>query len=66
MIQSTIRSEFKNSTILTIAHRLNTIIDADKIMVLDQGSILEMGTPSELLDNEQSMFHSLAKSAGIK
>jgi ABC-type multidrug transport system fused ATPase/permease subunit len=41
LISQTIRQEFKNSTILTIAHRLRTIIDYDRVMLLDQGRIVE-------------------------
>jgi ABC-type multidrug transport system fused ATPase/permease subunit len=48
-IQKTIRSEFKDCTILTIAHRLKTVIDYDRIIVLDDGKIKEIGTAEELL-----------------
>ncbi|EJT47325.1 hypothetical protein A1Q1_03871 [Trichosporon asahii var. asahii CBS 2479] len=49
MISETIRTEFTDSTILTIAHRLHTIIDFDTVIVMDKGSIAEMGSPYELL-----------------
>nr|QNH67878.1 ATP-binding cassette transporter subfamily C member 1 X2 [Brachionus rotundiformis] len=65
LIQSTIRSEFKDCTILTIAHRLNTIIDNDRIMVLDSGKLVEFDTPSKLLANSSSLFYSMAKDAGL-
>lgn len=49
LIQSTIRTAFKDCTVLTIAHRLNTIIDSDRIMVLDAGNLVEFDTPAALL-----------------
>ena len=65
LIQSTIRQEFKRCTVLTIAHRLNTILDSNRIVVLGEGQILEMDTPSNLLDNPSSTFYSMALDAGI-
>jgi len=59
VIQETVRSSFKSSTLLTIAHRLHTIIDSDRIMVLDDGYLGEFGTPSELLAKEGGMFKGL-------
>eukprot|EP00742_Colponemidia_sp_Colp-10_P011707 GILJ01013047.1.p1 GENE.GILJ01013047.1~~GILJ01013047.1.p1 ORF type:complete len:1349 (-),score=259.23 GILJ01013047.1:185-4231(-) len=50
LIQRTVRTAFKESTVLTIAHRLNTIMDSDVIVVLDHGKVVECGTPSDLLD----------------
>lgn len=65
IIQETIRTEFKNRTILTIAHRLNTILDSDKIVVLNQGEIAEFDTPAELLKRKESLFYSLCKQGGF-
>ncbi|CAG2241571.1 ABC transporter 7,ATP-dependent bile acid permease,Multidrug resistance-associated protein 7,Multidrug resistance-associated protein 1,ABC transporter C family member 8,Canalicular multispecific organic anion transporter 2,Canalicular multispecific organic anion transporter 1,Metal resistance protein YCF1,Multidrug resistance-associated protein 5,ATP-binding cassette sub-family C member Sur [Mytilus edulis] len=65
LIQNTIRTEFSDCTILTIAHRLNTIMDYTRIMVLDAGNISEFDTPSNLLDNCESMFYGMAKDAGL-
>jgi ATP-binding cassette subfamily C (CFTR/MRP) protein 1 len=65
IIQETIRTEFKNRTILTIAHRLNTILDSDKIVVLNQGEIAEFDTPAELLKRKDSLFYSLCKQGGF-
>ncbi|XP_053202216.1 multidrug resistance-associated protein 1-like isoform X2 [Panonychus citri] len=65
LIQKTIRTEFKDCTILTIAHRLNTILDSDRVMVLDQGQIAEFDEPQVLLENKQSIFYSLAKEANL-
>ncbi|XP_036368003.1 canalicular multispecific organic anion transporter 2 [Octopus sinensis] len=65
LIQKTIRSEFKDCTILTIAHRLHTVIDYDKIMVLDNGVICEFDSPKHLLKNKKSIFYGMAKNSGI-
>ncbi len=64
-IQSTIRKEFAGCTVLTIAHRLNTIMDYDKIMVLDKGRLVEFAPPQQLLDDATTVFHSMAKDAGL-
>lgn len=64
IIQETIRTEFKDRTILTVAHRLETIMDSDKIMVLDRGELKEFGAPQELLKNEEGIFHLLCKEGG--
>lgn len=63
--QKTIRTEFKECTVLVIAHRLNTILDSDKVIVLDKGCISEFASPTELLQNKSSAFHSMAKDAGL-
>ncbi|XP_069963569.1 multidrug resistance-associated protein 1 isoform X5 [Bactrocera oleae] len=65
LIQKTIRSEFKECTVLTIAHRLNTIMDSDKVIVLDKGEVTEFASPVELLDNPKSAFYSMAKDANL-
>ncbi|XP_063439571.1 multidrug resistance-associated protein 1-like isoform X1 [Mytilus trossulus] len=65
LIQKTIREEFKDCTILTIAHRLNTILDYDKVMVLDQGLIKEYDSPDSLLKDKTTVFYGMAKAANI-
>jgi ABC-type multidrug transport system fused ATPase/permease subunit len=65
LIQTTIRKEFKECTILTIAHRLNTIMDSNRVLVLDKGTIGEFDSPSNLLSNNNSIFYSLAKDARL-
>ncbi|GJJ75467.1 hypothetical protein EMPS_07825 [Entomortierella parvispora] len=60
-IQVALRKSFKNCTVLTIAHRINTIMDSDRIIVLDHGRIAEFGTPEVLLNNPESIFYSLVK-----
>lgn len=64
MIQKTIRTEFKERTILTIAHRIKTVMDSDKILVLGQGRVVEFDAPEVLLQDEGSLFYKLAKQAG--
>lgn len=66
LISQTIRKEFAESTIITIAHRLRTIIDYDKVMVMDQGRIAEFDDPSVLLSNPSSKFYALCKATGPK
>ncbi|KAJ7767456.1 multidrug resistance-associated ABC transporter [Mycena maculata] len=56
---------FENVTILTIAHRLNTIINGTRILVMDQGKVAELDTPQNLLANKSSIFYSLATQAGL-
>lgn len=61
LIQDTIRTSFKHKTIITIAHRLNTIMDSDRILVLDKGQVAEYDSPQALLANPSSLFYALAK-----
>ncbi len=56
MIQKTLREAFTETTILTIAHRVNTIMDSDMILVLDKGVVSENGSPNELLGREDGEF----------
>ncbi|KAM6330191.1 ATP-binding cassette sub-family C member 2 [Podargus strigoides] len=64
LIQTTIRSEFAACTVLTIAHRLHTIMDSNRVMVLQAGKIVEYDSPEELL-KKQGVFSAMAKDAGI-
>ncbi|KAI5886823.1 P-loop containing nucleoside triphosphate hydrolase protein [Schizophyllum commune H4-8] len=64
LIGKTIRQEFADSTILTIAHRLRTVIDYDRVMLLDNGRIAEFDSPATLLRDTSSKFYSLCKATG--
>ncbi|KAJ2334929.1 hypothetical protein GGH91_005588 [Coemansia sp. RSA 2671] len=60
-MQSVIRREFSECTVLTIAHRINTIMDSDRVLVMDQGSVAEFDTPGNLLARD-SQFKRLVES----
>ncbi|GAA5991895.1 hypothetical protein JCM10908_002259 [Rhodotorula pacifica] len=66
LITATIRSEFSDSTLLVIAHRLRTIIDFDKVLLLDKGRLVEYESPAKLLDDPTSRFYSLCRATGKK
>ena len=59
ILQQTIRQEFADSTVLTIAHRINTIMDSDRVMVMSNGCVAELDRPNNLLQNPESMFYGL-------
>jgi ABC-type multidrug transport system fused ATPase/permease subunit len=61
IIQKLIHSEFKEATVLTIAHRLNTIIGSDRVLVLSHGKTLEFDHPQTLMNNPLSVFSQLVK-----
>ncbi|KAJ2118242.1 Canalicular multispecific organic anion transporter 1 [Coemansia sp. RSA 922] len=61
-VQELIRKEFSDCTVLTIAHRLETIMNSDRIIVMDKGTIAEIGTPEELLAKDR-MFAQLVKTS---
>jgi len=65
MLQTTLRSSmFKNKTIITIAHRINTILDSDRIIVLDKGKVAEFESPAELV-RRKGLFYELVREAGL-
>ncbi|KAH8281368.1 hypothetical protein KR054_000153, partial [Drosophila jambulina] len=65
LIQATIRNKFKECTVLTIAHRLHTIMDSDKVLVMDAGRVVEFGSPYELLTKSDSkVFHGMVEQTG--
>ena len=62
-IQSVIKEKFKETTVITIAHRLNTIADYDKIFVMEKGSVAEMGAPFELIE-KRGIFYDMVINSG--
>ncbi|KAL3073878.1 hypothetical protein niasHT_034996 [Heterodera trifolii] len=64
-IQQCIRTHFNHCTVLTIAHRLDTILDYDRVIVMDEGAVAEFDTPTALLADGESMFAKMAKQAGV-
>uniref|UniRef100_A0AAF5PGH3 ABC-type glutathione-S-conjugate transporter n=1 Tax=Wuchereria bancrofti TaxID=6293 RepID=A0AAF5PGH3_WUCBA len=65
LIQKTIRERFSHCTVLTIAHRLHTVMDSDRILVLENGYIREFDTPRKLLDDPDSLFRAMMKESGL-
>ena len=63
-IQEMIRDVFKDCTVFAIAHRLATIIDYDKVVVLEKGELKQFGTPLELLDDTDGIFARLVEENG--
>lgn len=66
LIQKTVREAFSHCTTLTIAHRLNTIMDSDKVAFLDKGELAEFGEPDELLKDKSGKFNALVSGSGSK
>jgi ABC-type multidrug transport system fused ATPase/permease subunit len=62
-IQQSIRTEFSNSTLIVIAHRLSTVADFDKLLVLSEGAVLEFGTPAELIRKKGMFWEMVCQSA---
>ena len=66
IVQTILATQFTNSTILTIAHRLRTVIKYDKIMYIEEGRISEFEDPYLLLQNPQSKFYQLVDEGGAE
>uniref|UniRef100_A0A8B9LTP4 Multidrug resistance-associated protein 1 n=1 Tax=Astyanax mexicanus TaxID=7994 RepID=A0A8B9LTP4_ASTMX len=64
LIQSTIRTQFEDCTVLTIAHRLNTIMDYTRVLVLDKGKMAEFDSPASLIA-KKGIFYKMAKDSGL-
>jgi ABC-type multidrug transport system fused ATPase/permease subunit len=66
LIQASIRTTFSKCTVLTIAHRLNTIANYDRVVVMSGGKVEEFDTPANLMKDKNSMFYNMMKASGIK
>ncbi|CAJ0826635.1 2238_t:CDS:10 [Entrophospora sp. SA101] len=64
LIQETIKKNFADHTVLTIAHRLNTMVEADRILCLNEGRVIEFDTPLNLLNNQNGFFYQLVACSG--
>lgn len=64
LIQTTIRKKFADCTVLTIAHRLHTVMDSDKVLVMDAGKMVEFDQPFKLLQNKQGIFYGMVQQTG--
>ena len=64
MIQETIRNQFQSCAVLTIAHRLQTVMDSDRILVLDDGKVMEFDSPGKLLENSDGYLFQLVNQTG--
>jgi ABC-type multidrug transport system fused ATPase/permease subunit len=65
LLQTTLRGPmFANRTIITVAHRINTILDSDRVVVLDKGEVAEFGPPQELI-KKKGLFYGLVRQAGL-
>ncbi|KAJ3427508.1 multidrug-resistance like protein 1 isoform i [Anaeramoeba flamelloides] len=64
LIQKTIRKQFKDCTMITIAHRLNTIMDSDRIIGLEKGELVEFDTPKRLLQNQEGLLTAMVLKTG--
>lgn len=62
LMQKAIRDRFADCTIVTIVHKVNTVLDFDTVVVLDQGRVVEIGSPKELLARPDSLFKGLYES----
>uniref|UniRef100_A0AAX7U893 ATP-binding cassette, sub-family C (CFTR/MRP), member 10 n=1 Tax=Astatotilapia calliptera TaxID=8154 RepID=A0AAX7U893_ASTCA len=64
LLQQTIREKFQDKTVLTIAHRINTIMDCDRVLVMHAGKVVEFDSPVSLCQADNSIFHRLAGDQG--
>ena len=64
LIQAAVRSEFAQATVLTIAHRLATVLDSSRILVMEKGQLAEQGEVKELLQKEGGLFRALVEGSG--
>jgi len=64
ILQGMLRDKFKDKTVLTIAHRLDTVMDNDMVLVLDNGHLSSFASPRESLEDVGGIFHSLVYAEG--
>lgn len=64
LIRETIHAKFQDCTVLTVAHRLESVVDNDMILVIDNGEVIEYDRPYNLLNKENGAFASMAKQGG--
>jgi ATP-binding cassette subfamily C (CFTR/MRP) protein 4 len=64
LLQKTVAESFEDATIIAVAHRLDTLIDYDKIVVLDNGGLVECGSPKELIERDGGAFASMVDETG--
>lgn len=64
LIQNTVKNKFRMCTVLTIAHRLNTVMDSDKMLVMDDGKIVEFDHPHNLLKTKDGFLYKLVEQTG--
>lgn len=65
LIQRAIKNKFSQCTVLIIAHRLDTVLSSDKVMVIDNGTVVEFDSPTVLLENDKGVFCGMIKKAGL-
>uniref|UniRef100_A0A7S4RSI7 Uncharacterized protein n=1 Tax=Ditylum brightwellii TaxID=49249 RepID=A0A7S4RSI7_9STRA len=65
-VQKMLRSQFRDTTLLTIAHRLNTVIDYDTVLVIEDGKVAELGSPKSLLENKDGKFTAMVNATGLE
>ncbi|KAF0711459.1 hypothetical protein As57867_005250, partial [Aphanomyces stellatus] len=66
LLQRVIRTEFASSTVVTIAHRLDTVLDCDRILVFDMGELAQCDAPAALVDNGSGIFFDLVQEGGYE
>lgn len=64
LIQQTIRVKFANCSVLTVAHRLHTIMDSDRVLVMDLGKAVEFAAPHELMQTKNGIFYEMVHALG--
>ena len=66
VIQKLMYEKFEQATVITIAHRLNTVFHSDKVLVMDRGEVAEFDSPQVLLEDKSSIFYSFVKKLNNK